>query len=173
MDFVGEAPRDCWQHTRAWMHLSPCSSSFLLLVKTPIVIGWIGALVVQLVVLEWSIYLMKSDFFWSNNPICFFFKFCGSWCHLQLNTSLVGATSADWWNRWSPVGPVEFYVAIDTWVSNDTRSKVLYISNVSEPWCPKIGTFVLGDGKIGIWTFLQTYFFNFLKGLVRGLLVSL
>jgi hypothetical protein len=41
---------------------------------------------------------------------------------------------------------------------------VLYISNVSEPWCPKIGTFVLGDGKIGIWKFLQTYSNIFLKG---------
>eukprot|EP00438_Fugacium_kawagutii_P016094 Skav225957 [mRNA] locus=scaffold6030:17704:19515:- [translate_table: standard] len=28
-------------------------------------------------------------------------------------------------------GPLEFYVAIDTWDSNDTRSKILYISNVS------------------------------------------
>lgn len=36
-------------------------------------------------------------------------------------------------------GPVEFYVAIDTWVSNDTRSKVLYISNVSDS-CTKIWT---------------------------------
>lgn len=36
-------------------------------------------------------------------------------------------------------GPVEFYVAIDTWDSNDTRSKVLYISNVSDS-CTSIWT---------------------------------
>eukprot|EP00435_Cladocopium_sp_Y103_P064770 s81_g26.t1 len=36
-------------------------------------------------------------------------------------------------------GPVEFYVAIDTWDSNDTRSKVLYVSNVSDS-CSSIWT---------------------------------
>eukprot|EP00913_Durusdinium_trenchii_P002778 g2570.t1 len=29
---------------------------------------------------------------------------------------------------------VEFYVAIDTWVSNDTRKKLVYISNTSAAW---------------------------------------